>query len=112
MEKPKDTILPKYKNTLFIIKSSTQTPEVGHITILNWNARLLLYKLLLLLIFPFTTLKTTYNSDTQKSTQNKGRQEVLIDTSTTTLNNECSKKRREENHMSISSLLFIAIITT
>lgn len=44
-----------------------QTPVVRHITLLNWNARLSLCKLLLLLIFPFPTLKMTCNSDILQS---------------------------------------------
>lgn len=58
------SILQKYKNSPF---RSPQTPVVRHITLLNWNARLSLCKLLLLLIFPFPTLKMTCNSDILQS---------------------------------------------
>lgn len=85
------SILQKYESSLFIIKSNTQTSVVEYITVLSRNARLSLYKLLLLLIFPFLKLKIAYNSDTLKSTQKKlGLQEALIDIHATTLNSECS----------------------
>lgn len=71
------SILQKYENSLFVIKSNPGTSAVEYITVLNCNARLSLYKLLLLLIFPFPKLKIAYNSDTLKSTQKKyGLQEV------------------------------------
>lgn len=63
------SILQKYENSLFIIKSNSHTSAVENITALNWNTRLSLYKLLLLLIFPFPKLEIAYNSDTLKSTQ-------------------------------------------
>lgn len=69
----------KKENCLFITNSNTQMSVAEHITILNWNARPSLYKLFLLLILPFSKLKTAYNSDTLKSTQmKKGLREVLI----------------------------------
>lgn len=73
------SMLLKYENSLFIIKSNTQTTE-DYISVLNRNTSLAIHKLLLLLIFPFPKLWMVHYSDSLKSTQKRySLQEVLVD---------------------------------